>query len=73
MILRDSLVEKLLKIKTYVAVDTAHTHLMDMHRLRRSDNLGTRILVPALKLGLGRDQGCLNYCMWWATTGNDAH
>ena len=70
---RFAFVEALLKIKTYVAVESAHGHLMDILRLNRSDNLGVRDLVPALKLRLGRDQECYDFCKWYATTGQDSH
>ena len=66
---RFALVEALLKIKTYAAVDSADAHLMDLLRLCRGDNMGVRDLVPALKLRLGRDQDCYDFCKWWATTG----
>lgn len=68
---RYALVEALLKIKTYPAVETAHDHIMDMLRLCRGDNMGVRDLVPALKLRLGRDQECYDFCKWWVTTGQE--
>ena len=70
---RYALVEALLKIKTYAAVEAAHGHLMDLLRLCRSDNMGVRDLVPALKLRLGRDQECYDFCKWWATINEDSH
>ena len=70
---RFALVEALLKIKTYAAVKTAHEHLMEMLRLCRGDNMGVRDLVPALFLRLGNDQGCYDFCVWYATTGQDSH
>ncbi|MCJ1388641.1 hypothetical protein MMC18_001489 [Xylographa bjoerkii] len=66
---RFALVETLLKIKTYVALEAAHGHIMDMLRLCRSDNMGVRDVLPALELRLGRDQQCYDFCKWWATTG----
>ena len=68
---RYALVEALLKVKTYAAVEAAHAHLMDMLRLCRGDNMGVRDLVPALDLRLGRDQECYDFCKWWATTGQE--
>ncbi len=68
---RYALVEALLKIKTYAAVEAVHGHLMDMLRLCRGDNMGVRDLVPALKLRLGKDQECYDFCKWWATTGQE--
>jgi len=68
---RYALVEALLKIKTYTAVEAAHDHIMDMLRLCRGDNMGVRDLVPALKLRLGKDQECYDFCVWYATTGQE--
>lgn len=65
---RYALVEALLKIKTYAAVNAAHGHIMDMLRLCRGDNMGVRDLVPVLKLQLGKDQECYDSCVWYATT-----
>ena len=61
----------LLKIKTNAALLAAHAHLMDMLRLCWGDNMGVRDLVPALKLRLGKDQDCHDFCKWWATTGEE--
>ncbi|KAL5350917.1 hypothetical protein ACLOAV_004490 [Pseudogymnoascus australis] len=66
---RYALVEALLKIKTYAAVEAALNHLLDMLRLCRGDNMGVRDVVPALFLRLGRDQECYDFVKWWATTG----
>ena len=66
---RYGVVEALLKIKTYAAVKAAHEHLMEMLRLCRGDNMGVRDIVPALFLRLGNDQGCYDFCVWYATTG----
>lgn len=68
---RYALVEALLKVKTYASVKAAHDHIMDMLRLCRSDNMGVREQVPWLKLRLGRDQECYDFCVWWATTGQE--
>ncbi|KAK4696543.1 hypothetical protein P7C71_g1390, partial [Lecanoromycetidae sp. Uapishka_2] len=65
------LVEALLQVKTYAAVNAAHGHVMDLLRLCRSDNMGVRDLAPALKLRLGRDQECYDFCKWWATCDED--
>ena len=68
---RYALVEAFLKIKTYAAAKAAHEHLMEMLRLCRGDNMGVRDLVPALFLRLGNDQGCYDFCVWYATTGQE--
>ena len=65
------LVESLLKVKTYAAVEAAHGHCMDILRLCSSDNMGIRDKVPALKLRLGKDQECYDFCKWWATTNGE--
>jgi hypothetical protein len=66
---RYALVEALLKVKTYAAVEAALNHLLDMLRLCRGDNMGVRDVVPPLFLRLGRDQECYDFLKWWATTG----
>ena len=33
--------------------------------------MGIRDKVPALKLRLGKDQECYDFCKWWATTGGE--
>lgn len=68
---RYAVVEALLKIKTYAAVEAAQGHVMDILRLCRSDNMGVRDLAPALDLRLGKDQECYDFCKWWATTGQE--
>ena len=69
---RFALVEALLKVKTYAAVEAAHGNITDMLRLCRSDNMGVRDLLPALDLRLGRDQQCYDFCKWYATTGQES-
>jgi hypothetical protein len=69
---RFGLIEALLKIKTFDAVQAALAHLMDMLRLCRGDNLGVRDLVPAQMLRLGKDQECYDFVKWYATMGNDS-
>ncbi|MCJ1321735.1 hypothetical protein MMC15_007080 [Xylographa vitiligo] len=68
---RYGLVETLLKVKTYAAVEAAHGHVTDILRLCRSDNMGVRDVLPALDLRLGNDQQCYDFCKWWATTGQE--
>ncbi|KAL8790002.1 MAG: hypothetical protein Q9213_000888 [Squamulea squamosa] len=65
-----AVVKALLAIDTYAAVDAARSHLADMLRLCRGDNMGVRHLVAATLLRLGRDQDCYDFCKWYATTGN---
>ncbi len=68
---RYALMEALLKVKTHAAVKAAHDHAMDCLRLCRSDNMGVRYMIPALKLRLGRDQECYDFIKWYATTGQE--
>jgi hypothetical protein len=69
---RYAVVEALVKIKTFNAVQAAFNHIMDLLRLCRSDNMGVRQLVPALFLRLGKDQGCYDFVKWYATTGEES-
>lgn len=62
--------EMLMHFNTIDAVQTSLDHLMDMLRLCRSDNMGVRIIVPALYLRLGRDQECYDFLKWWARPDN---
>jgi hypothetical protein len=70
---RYALVEALLKLKTFPAVQAASDHIMDMLRLCRGDNMGVRDLAPHLLLRLGKDQEAYDFVKWWATTGEDSH
>lgn len=67
---RYALVEAILKVETYDAVEAALDHLMDCLRLCRSDNMGLRDFVPALLLRLGREQKCYDFVKWYETTGS---
>lgn len=58
---RYAVVEAYLAIDTYAAVEAARSHLADMLRLCRGDNMGVRDLVPAILLRLGRDQECYDF------------
>lgn len=58
-------------MKTYPAVEAAHGHAMDILRLNRSDNLGVRSLIPALRLRMGMDQEAYDFCEWWAVVLTD--
>lgn len=64
---RYALVEAILKINTFKAVETALSHIMDMLRLCRSDNMGVRSQAPALMLRLNKDQECYDFVKWWRT------
>ncbi|KAL8997097.1 MAG: hypothetical protein Q9169_003533 [Polycauliona sp. 2 TL-2023] len=70
---RFALVEAYLKVDTYAAVEAARSHLADMLRLCRGDNMGVRDLVPAILLRLGRDQDCYDFCKWYATSGSQSN
>lgn len=63
---RYALVEAILKIKTYAAVESAHDHVMDLLRLNASDNMGVRFMAPDLKLRLrDREAECYDFCKAW--------
>ncbi|KAF4627905.1 hypothetical protein G7Y89_g10247 [Cudoniella acicularis] len=66
---RYALIEALLKVKQFDAVQAAFDHIMDILRLCRSDNMGVRSQAPALFLRLGKDQECYDFIKWWSTTG----
>ncbi|KAL8653266.1 MAG: hypothetical protein Q9226_003923 [Calogaya cf. arnoldii] len=51
---RYAVVEAYLAIDTYAAVEAARSHLADMLRLCRGDNMGVRDVVPATLLRLGQ-------------------
>lgn len=69
---RYRLVETILEVKTFDAVELALSHLMDMLRLCRSDNMGVRSLIPALLLRLGKDRECYDFVKWYTTTGQES-
>jgi hypothetical protein len=66
---RYALVEALIKVNTFDAIQAANDHLRDMPRLCRGDNMGVRDLVPGLLLRLGRDQECYDFIKWYGTQG----
>ena len=53
-------------------VEIALSHLLDLLRLCRKDNMGMRDLVPALYLALDRDQEAYDFMKWWATTAQES-
>lgn len=63
---RFAVVEEMGRIHNVEAVEARFDHLMDMLRLCRSDNMGTRSLVPSLMLRLNKDQECYDFIKWWA-------
>jgi hypothetical protein len=70
---RYALIESLLKMKTFHAVQSALSHALDMLRLCRGDNIGVRDCMPAMFLRLGKDQECYDFVKWYCTTGQDPH
>ena len=66
---RFALVEAILKMNTYDAVNAAAEHLLDMCRLSRGDNMSVRDIIPALLIRLGKDQECYDFIKWWKTAG----
>lgn len=61
---RYSVVDGMGRIHNVEAVEARLDHLMDMLRLCRSDNMGTRSLVPSLMLRLNKDQECYDFIKW---------
>ncbi|KAI0394857.1 hypothetical protein F5Y17DRAFT_231022 [Xylariaceae sp. FL0594] len=70
---RFALAENLLLLGTLDSVQEAHSHLRDMLRLCRGDNMGVRSLVPAVMLRLDLDQECYDFVKWWATCDPDGN
>ncbi|KAF5007766.1 hypothetical protein FDECE_5938 [Fusarium decemcellulare] len=70
---RFSLADHLLLQGTLDGVDEALSHMQDMLRLCRSDNMGVRDSVPAIMLRLDLDQECYDFVKWWATCDPDGH
>ena len=66
---RSALVESLLHIQTYAGVKALHDQIIDTLRLTRLRAKAIQKLIPALKLRLGEDQGCYDFCLWWMKTG----
>ena len=70
---RLALVNSLLMIKTYSAVDKAREHLMKYLYLCGGENRLVRELVPAVDLRLSRDQECYDFCKWCARAGQSSN
>jgi hypothetical protein len=70
---RFALMDLLRKEGTLDGVKEALSHLMDMMRLCRSDNMGIRKIIPFLMLQLDQDQECYDFIKWYETTGADSH
>lgn len=70
MQIRFELADALLAIDTSTAVRQAHDYLVDVLRLSMKDVLGARYLIPGLKLRLGRDQECFDFCSHWIVEGD---
>ncbi|KAH6962030.1 hypothetical protein BKA56DRAFT_647580 [Ilyonectria sp. MPI-CAGE-AT-0026] len=63
----------LLKRDTVPDVEDALEQFSEILRLRRSDNLGVRDIIPHLLLRLERDQECYDFLKWWATVDDEDH
>ncbi|EAT76352.1 MYND-type zinc finger protein samB [Parastagonospora nodorum] len=70
---RFALLNSLRRMGTFDGVKEGHSHLMDMMRLCRSDNMGLRQMIPAVLLQLDQDQECYDFIKWYATVGQDSH
>ena len=70
---RFALLNSLRKEGTLDGVKECLSHLMDMMRLCRSDNMGLRDMIPAVMLQLDQDQECYDFVKWYAGSGQDSH
>ncbi|KAI6391314.1 hypothetical protein MCOR23_009031 [Pyricularia oryzae] len=61
----------ILRVNNVDAVEKALSHLKDMLRLCRSDNLVMRDIVPFLHLRLGQEQECYDFLKSWLVDGSD--
>ncbi|KAH7408089.1 hypothetical protein DE146DRAFT_361917 [Phaeosphaeria sp. MPI-PUGE-AT-0046c] len=68
---RFGLLDLLRKEGTLDGVKEALSHLLDMMRLCRGDNMGLRDMIPAVMLQLDQDQECYDFVKWWATAGQN--
>lgn len=64
---RFGLADTLRKSHTLDGVAEALSHLQDMMRLCRGDNMGLRELIPYMMLQLDRDQECYDFIKWYET------
>ena len=55
------------------AAEAALSHMVDMLRLCRGDNMGIRSIMPALWVALGRDQEAYDFMKWWAAKGEESN
>ncbi|KAM7185929.1 hypothetical protein V8F33_012118 [Rhypophila sp. PSN 637] len=63
--------DTLIKAYTWLSVQKALEHMMDMLRLCRGDNMGVRDHIPALMMRLDQQQECYDFLKWWATCDPD--
>jgi hypothetical protein len=70
---RFGLLNSLRKMGIFDGIKEGHSHLMDMMRLCRGDNMGLRQIIPAVLLQLDQDQKCYDFIKWYATAGQDPH
>lgn len=70
---RFALLDLLRKEGTLDGLKDSMSHLLDMMRLCRGDNMGFRDMIPAMMLQLDQDQECYDFIKWYATTGQDSH
>ncbi|KAK4210498.1 hypothetical protein QBC37DRAFT_448106 [Rhypophila decipiens] len=59
--------DTLIRADTWLSVQKALEHQMDMLRLCGIDNMGIRDYIPALMIRLGQEQECYDFLKWWAT------
>ncbi|KAJ5780738.1 Zinc finger MYND-type [Penicillium paradoxum] len=71
MLARAALTDNLNRVHNVEAVQAQLDHLMENLRLCRSDNMGSRHVIPSLMIRLQKEQECYDFLKWWATTGQD--
>ncbi|KAK4496518.1 hypothetical protein PRZ48_012498 [Zasmidium cellare] len=64
-------IEDLSQLKTQEAVEAALELAFENLELSKNDNMGTRDLIPALLIRVGRDQEAYNFIKWWQTNGRN--
>ena len=67
MILAEAILDEAIIQKKEFLFEKALDYFMEIIKLNRTDNQGTRYTVPFLLLILNRDADCFNFLKWWLT------
>ncbi|KAF2161582.1 hypothetical protein M409DRAFT_27977 [Zasmidium cellare ATCC 36951] len=68
---RAALIDELCTTNIREGVQSALDLALGNLKLCRGDNMGTRSLIPALMIRLGKDQEAYDFIKWYETSGND--